>query len=282
MSFKATLEKIQGVHGVRVFVKRHSADILYDPTKTTVEKIQEAIYKPSKFRVKTPDPAAVSQLKVVTIRTEGMYDKMDLNYLGMKLRQTEKAIYGLESEFACPLIVRVYMDPAEDLSEDWFEEIVEMEVLQMPQHGGGVKEIACGYDFVEMEDEITYISTEEHIRNMFSPFKAEFKSRVEEFEGKPQYIYEFAHSNFEKPIYLRYMPYLSNHLSSHEGIIGIYLQLNKDLVPAIQIRYAAPMDQDKLWELITMDTWTITYSKDDVRQEAAKLTFKNPGTVYPL
>ena len=282
MSFKATLEKIQGVHGVRVFVKRHSADILYDPTKTTVEKIQEAIYKPSKFRVKTPDPAAVSQLKVVTIRTEGMYDKMDLNYLGMKLRQTDKAIYGLESEFACPLIVRVYMDPAEDLSEDWFEEIVEMEVLQMPQHGGGVKEIACGYDFVEMEDEVTYISTEEHIRNMFSPFKAEFKSRVEEFEGKPQYIYEFAHSNFEKPIYLRYMPYLSNHLSSHEGIIGIYLQLNKDLVPAIQIRYAAPMDQDKLWELITMDTWTITYSKDDVRQEAAKLTVKNPGTVYPL
>jgi hypothetical protein len=78
------------------------------------------------------------------------------------------------------------------------------------------------------------------------------------------------------------MPYLSNHLSSHEGIIGIYLQLNKDLVPAIQIRYAAPMDQDKLWKLITMDTWTITYSKDDVRQEAAKLTFKNPGIVYPL
>jgi hypothetical protein len=42
------------------------------------------------------------------------------------------------------------------------------------------------------------------------------------------------------------------------------------------------MDQDKLWELIAMDTWTVTYSKDDVRQEAAKLTFKNPGTVYPL
>ena len=281
MAFKATLEKVYGVHGVKVFVKRHSADILYDPTRTTVEKIQEAIYKPSKFRVKTPDPKALDSLKVVTIRTEGMYDKLDINYLGMKMRQAEKGIFGLETEFACPLIVRVYMDPAEDLSEDWFEEIVEMEVLQMPQHGGGVKEIECGYDFVKMEDEVSYISVEDHIRNMFSPFKAEFRQRVEEFQGKPQFIYEFAHSNFEKPIFLRNMPFLSNHLSRHDGIIGIYLQLNKDLVPAIQIRYAAPMDQDKLWELITMDTWTITYSKDDVREVPAKLSFSAKGKEYP-
>ena len=280
MAFKAKLEKIPGVHGVKTFVTHKTADVLYNPAVTSPEKIQEAIYVPSKFRVLTPDHKAVPELKVVTIRTEGMYDKMDINYLGLQMRLTGKKIYGLETEWACPLIVRVYMAPEEELDEDWFEEIVEMDKLVMPVHGGGTKEIELNYEFVKMEDEVGTISTEQFIRNMFSPFKAQFKKRVDENEGKQQYIYEIADTNYEKPIILRNMPFVSNHLSRHEGVIGIYLDLNKDLVPAIQIRYAAPMTADKIWELLNMETWTITYSTDDIREVPAKLTFKKPGTEH--
>ena len=281
MTFKAKLEKIPGVHGVRTFVNRHSADILYDPAKTDPDKIQEAVYQPSKFRVNTPDHTAIDSVKVVTIRTEGMYDKMDINYLGMQMRLTGKKIYGLETEFACPLIVRVYMDPSENLPEDWFEDIVEMEKLQMPVHGGGTKEIEVDYEFVELEEGESFIAVEDFLRNMFSPFKVQWKSRIEAAEGKQQYVYEIVDSNYEKPIILRNMPFLSNHLSKHEGVIGVYLDLNKDLMPAISIRFAEPMTAEKLWELMTMETWTITYSKDDVREQPAKLSFKTPGTAYP-
>ena len=280
MTFKAKLEKIPGIHGVKTYVKRHSADILYDPAKTDAEKIQEAVFVPSKFRVATPDHKEVPELKIVTIRTEGMYDKMDINYLGMQMRLTGKRIYGLETEFACPLIVRVYMDPAEELDEDWFEEIVEKETLEMPVHGGGVNEIELGYKFEDYEGETGRISTEQFIRSMFSPFSVQWKSRIEAAEGKQQYVYEIVDKNYEKPIILRNMPFLSNHLSRHEGVIGVYLDLNRDLQPAIQIRYADPMTEAKLWELMTMETWTITYKADDVRQEPAKLSFKSQGNVY--
>ena len=280
MTFKAKLEKIPGVHGVKTYVKRHSADILYDPANTDADKIQEEVFVPSKFRVATPDHKEVPELKIVTIRTEGMYDKMDINYLGMQMRLTGKRIYGLETEFACPLIVRVYMDPAEDLDEDWFEEVVEMKELVMPVHGGGENIIEVDYKFVELEDGVSYISTEEFIRNMFSPFRVQWKSRIEAAEGKQQYVYEIVDKNYEKPIILRNMPFLSNHLSRHEGVIGVYLDLNKDLEPSIQIRYADPMTEAKLWELMTMETWTITYKADDVREEPAKLSFKAQGTSY--
>ena len=280
MTFKAKLEKVPGVHGVRTYVNRHSADILYDPAKTSEEKIQEAIYQPTKFRVATPDHKAVETLKVVTIRTEKMYDKMDINYLGMQMRLSGKKIYGLESEFACPLIVRVYMNPSEELDEDWFEEIVEKKELVMPVHGGGEKIIEVDYKFVELEDGVSYISTEEFIRKMFNPFRVQWKSRIEKAEGKQQYVYEIVDKNYEKPIILRNMPFLSNHLSRHEGVIGVYLDLNKDLEPSIQIRYADPMTEAKLWELMTMETWTITYKADDVREEPAKLSFKAQGTSY--
>ena len=280
MAFKAKLEKIAGVHGVKVFVKRHTADILYNPAVTNHDKIQEAIYVPSKFKVQNLVPGSVDSLKVMTLRVEKMYDRMDINYLGLQMRQTDKKIYGLESEFACPLIVRVYMDPSETLDKKWAKNIVEMKTLVMPVHGGGTKEIEVDYEFVKLEDEVESISAEEFIRRQFNPFKAQFKARVEENAGKKQWIYEIADSDYDKPIILRNMPFLSNHLSKHEGIIGIYLNLNKDLIPAIQIRFAEPMTPEKVWELINMETWTITYKKDDVREEAAKFKFTEPGTVF--
>lgn len=280
MAFKAKLQKIAGVHGVKVFVKRHTAEVLYNPSLTDPDKLQEAIYVPSRFKVNSLEPGSIDSLKVVTIRTEGMYDRMDINYLGLQMRQTDKKIYGLESEFACPLIVRVYMDPSEDVDEDWFEDIVEMEKLVMPVHGGGTREIEVDYEFVKMEKETGSIGAEEYIRRQFKPFKAEFKSRVEENEGKKQWIYEIANPGYDKPIYQRNMPFLSNHLSRHDGVIGVYINLNKSLIPSIQIRYAAPMTPEKLWELMTMETWTITYKKEDVREENARIKFSEPGVVY--
>ena len=76
------------------------------------------------------------------------------------------------------------------------------------------------------------------------------------------------------------MPYLSNHLSSHEGVIGVYINLNKDLIPSVQVRYAAPMTAEKVWELMTMPVWTITYKKGEVKEEDAKISFSTPGVEY--
>lgn len=282
MAFKAKLEKIRGVHGVKTFVSHHRAVITYDPAATTPEIIQESVFTPSKFRVNTPDMASVDSIKVVTIRTENMYDKLDLNYLGLQMRLTDKKIYGLESEFACPLIVRVYMDASETADKAWFKKIVNMKELEMPVHGGGTKITPVNFKFVDLEDGESYISTESFIRKMFTPFKAQFSSRVEEFSGKPQFVYEIPDANYEKPIILRNLPFVSNHLSKNDGIIGVYLELDNSLTPALMIRYAAPMTDDRIWELLNMDTWTITYKKDDVREEAAKLKFKNKGVEVPF
>lgn len=281
MAFKAKLEKIRGVYGVKTFVAHHRAEITYDPSVTTPEQIQESVFTPSKFRVNTPDPAVVDSVKMVTIRTENMYDKLDLNYLGLQMRLTDKKIYGLESVFACPLIVRVYMDPSENLDKAWFKQIVNMKELEMPVHGGGTKITPVNFKFVDMEDGESYISTEMFVHKMFTPFKGEFKKRVEEFEGKPQFVYEIPDANYEKPIILRNLPFVSNHLSKNDGIIGVYLELNKELVPTLMIRYAAPMTADRVWELLNMDKWTITYAADDVREVDAKLKFKTPGTEVP-
>ena len=211
----------------------------------------------------------------------------------MQFRLTGKKIYGIDSQYDCPLIVRVYVDPEEEgLDEAFFRETVNKKTLDMPVHGGGVKTTPIDIEFVRMEKEVGSIDIKEYLEMMFDGFKAEYKGkytengetvihpRAEVYAGKPQFFYELVNQNYEKPIIKRMLPYLSNHVSKEEGVIGTYLCLNAELLPCIRIRYAAPMTEHRLWELITMPVWTITYKEDDVREESAKMTFDEPGTSY--
>ena len=292
MAFKGKMEKVRGVHGVKTYAGSHTVVLTYDPSKTNEEKLLEDIYEPSHFRVNSPDPKEYKELKIQTIRTEHMPNRTDLNYLGLQMRLTGKKVYGLESEYDCPLIVHVYSDPAEELDEDWFREVVEKKVLAMPIHGGGVKETPVDFTFIRLEKGTGKIGIAEYLERMFDPFSAEFngrypsadttivRKRAEVYAGQPQYIYEITDQNYEKPIIKRALPFLSNHLSKEEGVIGVYLKLNKDLLPSIQVRFAAPMTAERIWELMTQPVWTITYAKDDVREVGAKMKFDKPGICY--
>ena len=251
MTLKAKMEKVHGVHGVRVFVRQQSADILYNAEVTNPEKIREALYIPSKCKVQQLDPATAKSLKVAVIRTEGMYEKGDLENLGRIFRETGRSIYWLESEFACPLIIRVYMDSSENLDEAWFRETVEKE-----------------YDFVKMEDNVSHISTTEYIKQGFKPYKVEIKGRIEKFGNWPQSYYQTSDLRYDEagPA----MPFLSNYLSQQEGILGIYFNLNEDLVPTIKVRYVEPMTEAKLIEILSKDTWTIS-SQGEIKEVKAKI-----------
>ena len=253
MTFKAKMEKVPGVHGVKVFVTRQSADILYNAEATSPEKIREAIYIPSRCKVQQLDPSVTTSLNTVVIRTEGMYEKGDLDNLGAMFKETGRKIYWLESEFACPLIVRVIMDAGENLDEDWFEEIVEKE-----------------YDFVKMEDEVIRTNASEYISKSFKPFKVEIQSRIEKYGNWKQNRYEVSDLSFDNID--NAMPFLSNYLTQQSSILGVYLELNADLVPTIRIRYVDPMTEDKIKELLARDTWTIS-NKGELKETKAKIAF---------
>ncbi|MBQ4201958.1 MAG: 4Fe-4S binding protein, partial [Bacteroidales bacterium] len=244
MAFKGKMENVRGVHGVKTYASSHTVVLTYDPKVTSEAKLLEDVYEPSHFRVNSPEPSEYPELQIQTIRTEHMPNKSDLNMLGLQMRLTGKKIFGIESEYDCPLIIRVYSDPAEQLDEAWFKEIVEKKVLAMPVHGGGVKETPLDFTFVRLEKEKGKIGIAEYLENMFDPFSAEFngrypsgdttvvRTRAEVYEGKPQFIYEIEDQNYEKPIVMRALPFLSNHLSKEEGVIGVALKLNKNLKPS--------------------------------------------------
>lgn len=301
-AFMNKLMRIPGVHGVKTFVVHHRAIITYDPKKTSPEEIQSEVFVPVRVKTdKRPDPSAVKEVKVVTIRTDKMFDRMDFTYLGLQFRDTDKQIYGLESEFACPLIVRVFLAPDETITEAELRELVERKELHTynPTTGELVKTIPVDFEFVRMEPGEETITIAEFLNKMFDGFDSgvfngrytnedgeEYvEKRDKHYEGQPQFIYEIANQDYEKPVFKRAnaFQYLSNHISkeSCEGIISLKMALNKDLVPSIQIRFTEPMTEEKIWEVINENPWKITYARDDVRDVPAKMTFDTPGIVYP-
>lgn len=276
-ALSAKLQRINGVHGVRTYVKSGRAVISYDPAVTNEESIQQEMFVPSRFKVATPDYKTTPKLKCVVVRTEKMSDKLDLNMLGLQMRLTDKKIYGLESEFACPLIVRVYMDPEEEVDEKWFKEVIEKKDLVMPLANGGEKVTPLGFEFVRLEEGYTEVGTEDFIKSMFQGFNAVYKKNLEKAAGKDQYVYTIVDNIYEKPFTRRNIPYLSSHLSSIEGVLSVSVQLTDELEPALMIKYAEPMTEDALWEALNAETWSITYTGGEVKQEAAKMHFKHKG-----
>lgn len=280
MAFKGKLEKIAGVHGVKTYVKSHKADITYNPAVTSPEKIREQIYVPSHFKCFTPDYKETPMLKVITIRTEKMPAASDVNMLGLQFKQVDSLIYGLESQFECPLIVRMYVDPAFDRDAKWIKEIVEKPTYDFVKADGSIKSTELGFEFVRMEPQVDSIATTEFLQRMFGKeFRWESAKRIEkaEQEKKRQYIYEFADENFTKPVITRNLPFVSNTLSAHEGVLAVYTCLNDEYVPCLRIRFCNPMTSKEIYSILTAEQWTITYAADDIRQVPAKIKFLKEG-----
>ncbi len=272
MAFKAQVSKVPGVYGVKTFVKHGKVVIYYLPSQTSEEKIMEGIFTPSKFRIKTPDNS-VEKVKVITFRTENMHDKLDINYVGMQFRNLNREFYGIESEYACPIIVRLYTGVNEQVDEKMLKKIVELKELDMPQHGGGTKKIACNYKFVELEEGADTIALRPYLEKMFSGFKADF-TKKKGYEGKPVSVFSVSNKEYEKPIFTRNLSFISNHLSQLEGVACVRFILNGENVPTFEVVYCSDMlDEAKILEHLRKDTWNIVYGKDDIRPVPAKWKF---------
>ncbi|HCV16410.1 MAG TPA: hypothetical protein DF637_08775 [Rikenellaceae bacterium] len=277
MAFAATLKKINGVYGVATFVKHSNVDIYYNPAEVTEEKIRELIYVPSKFKIATP-PKDVENIKVVTIYTEKMYDRMDPNYLGLQFRNTGKGYYGLETEYNCPLIVRLYMDLDEPIDEKFFKKMVEMKELEMLVHGGGTNIVKVDFEYIGISDVVDTISRREFLIRQFTTFSVPFKSNQEEWAGKNEAVYELVYPDLDKPLITRNLPFLSNHLSQIPGFISIETLVNEADEYCFRITYSKDaLDDDKIWEVLNRSKWTIKNREGVMEEVDPKFSFTEKG-----
>lgn len=272
IAFRDKLQNIEGVCGVKTFVKHHKATISYRPEMTTPEKIQQELFKPTRFQISRPDYKTIPELRVITIRTRNMTQTNSVNLLGLQFKQQDSLIYGLETEWDTPMIVRMFVNPSFSRDEEWIKDVVTKPYLELGNSANGkTRKMDTGYEFVRMEHPDTVINTVDFLNRMFKPFVAEFKST----NGSSSYesgFYHIQNSDITKPIFSRNLPLLASYLSLQEGISGVCTSLNDDYLPEIVISFNSPMTEEELKSLLSADQWTIR-GKDGIRSIAAPMKF---------
>lgn len=280
-AFSAKMQKVSGIYGVKTFVKRHAVVILYDPAVMNPEAIQKELFTATKMKFKTP-PAEMESLNVIKLGVEGLFEKMDMIYLGNILRGVE-GIYGFDAEFACPVEVRLFVDPNVEISKKALVDSIQVKNIYLPVKDGGTRAVPVKFEVKSYEDNAGTISRTDFIELMFASTRelsGEFKENTAKWGGDefPKAVYEFEYPAIEKtPIQLNFR-FFKSFLSTNEGITRVDVLL-KDGVPTVQITYVASMWNDQtIWEkLFNAPVWTISYQDGTVKEEEPKLKFTKEG-----
>lgn len=275
-AFSAKLRHVPGVYGVATFVKAHTANILYDPTQTSEEKIMEATYTPVKFKIVNPAESD-SLIKMITIYTEKMYDKLDPNYLGMQFRQHGNGKYfGIETKFSCPLTVHLYMDIEEPIDKEFLKNIVEKRQLITVTADGQENIRNLDFEFVKMGAETDTITRREFFERHFNSYNSRYKENIKKFGGLDSASLVIPFPELDKPIYSKNLPYLSSYLSITEGVLSLGTFLDENDLPSLKITYVPSVISDeKLWENLCADKWRVKMTNGEIKEVDAKLSFKN-------
>lgn len=165
MGFKAKLENVAGVYGVKTYVGSGEAVIKYNPNEISADELRQEIFVPSRRIISDAD-STLAGIKILTVRAEKMYDRFAPMFVGMHLKNSGKKFYGIETIYDCPLIVKLYVDESEEISEEFLKEIFEKETVTMKSRNGEDMVFPMGFEFVSLEKGHEVISYDEYIKIM--------------------------------------------------------------------------------------------------------------------
>lgn len=274
-AFSAKMQTVDGVLGVKTFVRTHTVVVTYDADKVTEQQIEEAIFTPTMRKYSDP---VCDELKVYQLGIEGLHDRNDVLWLGMML-QFREGIYGFEATYACPVRVMLYTDPSVEFTRKSLAEIIEAKEFSYPPQAAEPKTYNTNFELKSFE-QAESISADQFVDKMFEPIAqtaGRFIENCEQWGSEPTAIYEMEMKKLEKLLVRNAIPYLKSYLSTCDGVLGFEPVL-RDRVPYIRIEYVASMlDDQKIWAILSAESWTLRYADGSLKESDPKMTFDNEG-----
>lgn len=275
-AFSAKMKQVPGVYGVTTYCGRFAVQVYYNPEETTREKVEMAMFTPTKMKLKAL-PAGTETLKIVTIGVEGLFDRMDMTFLSNIFKQHD-GYYGLISEYDCPVKIRIYMDSNKDVDKKEIQKIVETREFEMLVHGGATKKVKCHYELVTMSDETGSIGRQDFLDMMFPSSSNSYSKNREKFpEDVETAVYELPYPGLDKPLIQRRLPYFSSFISNQSPILSYETRMKGDM-PVIRITYVkGELDDDQIWEILQSPKWKIHFKDGRIEEQDPSFTFKEKG-----
>ncbi len=253
MAFANKMKTVDGVYGVATYVKHNRVKMYYDSDRLNEEKIQELLFTPQKTTLK-PLNKDIDTVYGISLKLENFFDSYDFNYLGAMLGKETKAA-GLISEFACPVIVKIYFPSEIENKEELFA-LIESEEYTF-ETTQGPRKLELGYG-ISGKPEYFTISKEEYLSLLFTPFEKDFNYR-EDYTDDVIKTYTLPLGDNSK-LRSRFS-YIVSHLSNDDGIVEFKTELDTSFMEIAEITYVDSMTNvANIEQALLSDTLIISYS----------------------
>ncbi len=273
-AFANQMRGVRGIYGVSTYVASHSVHILYDTALYNDEKMQQLIFVPVK-RVIRPAGSDTDSVIFFSLTIDNFFDPLDAIYLQYLLYQKTSAI-GYQSEFACPVTVRIYFPAGKEPAREELVSAIESKRLTFTVSENEFN-VRLTYRVVTFDEPAVTISGREYARQMFTPTSSFFNG----YSGYNEYVL----SGYRMPVgsnaaHADMYSYLISHLSNDEGVVGFETQLDEKGDEVAVVWYVDTLTTpENILGYMNADTLLIHYSDGRTGKAVNPFRFVQADTV---
>ena len=271
-AFANQMRKVDGIYGVSTYVASHTVHILYDTTRYNAEKLQKLMFVPVK-RVIEPVGKDVNSVVYYTLTIDQFFDPLDATYLQHLLDQKTDAC-GFQSEFACPVIVRIYFPEGKEPGREALVKAIESKNLSFTANDTEFN-VKLPYRVVIFEEQPVRISKTEYASEMFTPTSSRFNGFSDYTNDVLRsYVLPVGSNVEQKSMY----NYLISHLSNDKGVVGFETSLDQEGEELATVWYVDSLTTpENIFGYLNTDTLLIHYSDGRTGKVANPFRFTESG-----
>ncbi len=273
-AFANQMRRVEGIYGVSTYVASHSVHILYDTTRYNEEKLQQLLFVPVK-RIIEPVARDVDSVVYYTLTIDKFFDPLDATYLQHLLDQKTDAC-GYQSDFACPVIVRIYFPQGKEPVKESLVQAIESKKLTFTANDNEFN-VKLPYKVITFEEQPGKLSKADYASAMFVPTSSRFNS-FSNFSDDvvSQYIVTMGPNTAHKARY----SYLVSHLSNDSGVIAFETMLDSVGTELGVIHFVDTVTvPENIFAAVNADTLVFHYSDGRTGKLANPFRFPDPGIV---
>lgn len=272
-AFANQMKRVKGIYGVSTYVGSHTVKILYDKKLFDDEKIQKLIFVPEK-RILASAGEPTASVTLYTLTVDHFFDPLDATYLQHLLKQKTDAV-GYQSDFACPVIIRIYFPSGKEPGKEELKDVIESKSLVFTVNGNEFN-AKLNYKVVAISDPETMTAIE-YSRSMYSPFSMKF-GKFSEYTNDIISSYETPMGD-NSQVRDRYS-YIGSHLSNYKGIIGFETHLDSTGTEMARVFFVDSLSTgEKVFEALNSDSLLLHFADGRTSKIKSMFSFREKGEV---
>jgi ferredoxin len=216
-SLQNKLMRVPGIVGLDAYAKDHHVVIYYDPATLDESGIKQAVFTPSRQKVRNYRDLQPTQLEVFEIGVNGLWDVMDNRDLIFLLRQN-KYVSGFETHFGEPVQVLIYCESGKVAPEELVRLIGQKSYTRTVNDK--TETIEVDFDCVgggAVMDTVTFLDFQQRF---FAAYDQSFNN-YKDYNPTQLQVLEVGLPDAENVAIRRRLPYLASHISFDDGAVRL-------------------------------------------------------------